>query len=85
MLTFLSKIHPVCHNIANGIEPGSDSKTTDKHAADCSKAACWGRYVSVICVRCINCSYNNIAKGFRLLDTIAIFVYIGKIIQVRAF
>ena len=42
MLTFLSKIHPVCRNIANGIESGSDSKTTDKHAADCSKAVCWG-------------------------------------------
>ena len=37
----LSKIHPVCHTIANGIEPGSDSKTTDKHAADCSKAVRW--------------------------------------------
>ena len=35
------KIHPVCHNIANGIDPGSDSKTTDKHAADCSKAVWW--------------------------------------------
>ena len=22
----------------------------------------------MICVRCINCSYNNIAKGIRLLD-----------------
>ena len=42
MLTFLSKIHPVAHNIANGIEPGSDSKMTDKHAAECSKAVCWG-------------------------------------------
>ena len=29
MLSFLSKIYPVCHTIANGIEPGSDSKTTD--------------------------------------------------------
>ena len=28
--------------IANGIKPGSDSKKTDKHAADCSKAVCWG-------------------------------------------
>ena len=42
MLTFLSKIHLICHNIANGIETGSDSKTTDKHAADCSNAMSWG-------------------------------------------
>ena len=57
-------------------KPGSDSKTTDKHAADCSKAVCWGR--KVICVICINCSYNNIAKGIHLIDKIAIFVYTGK-------
>ena len=37
-------------------------------------------------MRCINCSYNNIAKGIRLLDKIAIFVYAGKkFTQVRAF
>ena len=40
--TFFSKVHPVCHNIVNGIKPGCDSKKTDKHAADCSKAECWG-------------------------------------------
>ena len=40
--TVFSKVRPVCHNIANGIKPGSDSKKTDKHAADCSKAVCWG-------------------------------------------
>ena len=39
---FFSKVHPACHNIANGIKPGSDSKKTDEHAADCSKAVCWG-------------------------------------------
>ena len=39
---FFSKVRPVCHNIENGIKPGSDSKRTDKHAADCSKAVCWG-------------------------------------------
>ena len=39
---FFSKVHSVCHNIANGIKPGSDSKKTDKHAADCLKAGCWG-------------------------------------------
>ena len=64
MLTFLSKIHPVCHNITTGIEPGSDSKTTDKHVADCSK-------VVVICVRCIN--------YICLPDNLAFFVYTGQI------
>ena len=39
MLTILSKIHPACHSDANGIKPGSNSNMTDKHAADCSKAA----------------------------------------------
>ena len=37
-----SKVHPVCHNIANDIKPRSDSKKTDKHAADSSKAVCRG-------------------------------------------
>ena len=39
---FFSKVHPACHNIVNGIKPGSDSRKTDKHAVDCSKAVCWG-------------------------------------------
>ena len=39
---FFSKVHPVCHNIANGIKPESESKKIDKHAVDCSKAVCWG-------------------------------------------
>ena len=38
----LSKVHPACHNIANGIKPGSNSKKTDKHAVNCSKAVSWG-------------------------------------------
>ena len=40
----------------------------------------------MICVRCIHCSYNNIAKGIFLLDKMAIFVLYRKIfIQIRAF
>ena len=39
----------------------------------------------VIYVRCIKYSYNNVAKGIRLLDKKAFFVYTGKIMQVRAF
>ena len=42
MQLFYSEVHPACHNIANGIKPGSDSKKTDKHAVDCPKAVCWG-------------------------------------------
>ena len=34
MKMVFSKIHPACFNIANGIKPGSNSKKTDKHAAD---------------------------------------------------
>ena len=37
-----SKVHPACHNIASGMKPRLNSKTTDKHDADCSKAVCWG-------------------------------------------
>ena len=61
-----SKVHPACHNIANGIKPGSNSKTTDKGCR-------------VIYVRCINCSYNNVAKSIRLLDKNAIFVDPGEL------
>ena len=75
---FFSKVHPACHNIANGIKPGTNS------AADCSKAVCWGR--KVIYVRCMSCSYNNVAKGIRLLDKKAIFAYTGKnVVHIRAF
>ena len=38
-----------------------------------------------ICVRCINCSYNNVAKGIRLLNKKAIFVYTGKIHASKSF
>ena len=35
------KVHPACHtachSIVNGIKPGSNSKKTDKHAADRQK------------------------------------------------
>ena len=34
MLTFLSKIHPLCHLDANGIKPGRNSNLTDKLTAE---------------------------------------------------
>ena len=40
MQMVFSKVQSACHNIAIGIIPGSNSKKTDKHAADCSKAVC---------------------------------------------
>ena len=39
----------------------------------------------VIYVRCINCSYNNVAKGIRLLDKKHFCLYRTNFIQVRAF
>ena len=39
---FFSKVDPACHNMVNGIKPGSNSKKIYKHSADCSKAVCWG-------------------------------------------
>ena len=33
-------LHSACHNIANGIKPGSYSKTTDNHVVGCSNAVC---------------------------------------------
>ena len=65
---FFSKVHPACHNF----KPGSDSRKTDTHAVDCLKARMLGR--KVIFVRCMNCSYNNVAKGIRLLEQKAFFV-----------
>ena len=42
-------------------------------------------WCKVIYLRCINYSHNNVAKGVGLLDKKAIFVYTGKIMQVKAF
>ena len=47
MQMFFSEVHPACHSIVKGIKPGSNSKKTDKHSADCSKAVCWG--ISDLC------------------------------------
>ena len=70
------KVHPACQNIANGIKPGSNSKKTDKHAADCSKVVCLGH--KRIYVRCINCSYNNVAKGIHLIDKNKQYLFIQE-------
>ena len=36
-----SKTHTARNSDANGIKPGSNQKTTDKHAAEDSKTVCW--------------------------------------------
>ena len=82
MQLFFSKVHPACHNIANGIKPGCDSKKTDKHAVD-FKSCMLER--KLIYVRCINCSYNNEAKGTCLLVKKKFLLYRNDHMQVRDF
>ena len=54
----------------------SYSKITNKHAAECSKAA----HLAVDpFLRCKNCSYNDIVRSKSLLDKTAIFVCTGKL------
>ena len=48
MRTFLSQIHPGCHNDANGIKPKSNLKVTDKHAAEYSKTVCFSTNLCVM-------------------------------------
>ena len=76
MQMVFSKIYPAFHSIVNGIKPGSNSKKTDKHARGLLKSCMLRR--KVIYMRCIRCSYSNVAKSIRLLDKKAIFVYAGK-------
>ena len=64
-------------------KPGSYSKMTDKHAAECSKAVCWDVTWSVWDVQ--NCSYNDIAKGILFHDRIVNFVYTGKVHTSKSF
>ena len=47
MVAFLFKIHTACHNDANGIKAGSNLNMTDKHTAECSKAAYLGVNLSL--------------------------------------
>ena len=65
MQLFFFKVHPACYKIVNSIKPGSDSKRLISMLWIVQKL-----YVGrkVIYVRCINCSYNNVAKDIHLLD-----------------
>ena len=63
-----SKSYPACHNIANGIKPGRLIKMLPV-----AQKLYVGAYV-----RCINCSYNNVAKGIHLLDKKNIFCLYRK-------
>ena len=82
MQMVFSKVRPSCHNIANSIKPGSNSKKTDKHPFDSSKAVCWGLKWYV---RCMNCSYNNVAKAIRLLEKKAILFMQEKFYASKSF
>ena len=71
--------HFVKETDTNDIKPGSNSISTLLS----TQKLYVGAYM--ICVRCIYCLYNIIAKGIRLLDKMAIFVYTGNFfIYVRA-
>ena len=75
MITFLPEIHLACRNDANGIKPGRNSKMTDKCAAEFSKLRV---LCKLICVRCMDYSYNSKGGSMSLLDKIAISVCTGK-------
>ena len=82
MQMVFSKVHPACHNIVhvNGITPGSNSKK-----ACCRLLKSCMLVHKVIYVRCINCSYNNEAKGIRLLDKKAILFILEKFHASKSF
>ena len=67
-----------CHNIINGINQEVTLKRLISMLTIAQKLYVWRK---VIYVRCINCSYNNVAKGIRLLDKI----YRKILMHVRAF
>ena len=65
MQMVFSKVHPVCVSILHkGIKPGITRKRLIS-MLPIAQSYMLGR--KVIYVRCINCSYNNAAKGIRLL------------------
>ena len=76
---FFSKVHPACHDIANGIKQEVTQKRLISMLPIIQK-------LYVIYVRCINCSYNDMAKGIRLLDEKSHFCLCRKnLIQLRTF
>ena len=71
---FFTKLSPSVSQYCKRHKIRKKLKMTDRQAADCSKAVL-GRKVK--CARCMNCSYNKMAKVIRLLDKNVIFVYSG--------
>ena len=85
---FFSKVQPACHNIANGINPGKNSKKlisilwiVQKLYVGAYSDLC--EMYKVFIQQC--CSYNNVTKGIRLLDINASLVYTGKIHASKSF
>ena len=74
--TVFSKVHQACHNIVMI----SNQEVTIARLISIlwiAQKLCVG--IKVIYVRCIKCSYNNEAKGIRLLDKKNIFFIQEKI------
>ena len=72
-INILSKIHPVCHNIANGINHEVTQKRLISMLPNAQKL-----FVGVLSDMCEMYKlfmYSNIAKGIRLHDKRVIFVY----------
>ena len=78
-----SKVHPEFHNIVNGIKPGRNTKRL-LSMLHLLKSCTLER--KVLYVRCINCSYNHVARVIGLLDKKRNFCFYRKnFMQVRAF
>ena len=69
-----STVHPACHNILNGIKPGSYSKHLISMLPSAKKL-----YVGALCDLCEvkKLFIQNITKDIRLLDKIAMFACTG--------
>ena len=76
---FFSKVHPVCHNIANSIKLFNQEVTLKRLISMLWIAQKLYVGAEVIYVRCINWSYNNVAKGIRLLDSFISFELTPKV------
>ena len=71
-----SKIYQACHTDVNGIKPGSNLNNADKRVSEPSGAVFFGH--KIICIRCLNDSYNNVSRISSLLGKNVIFLYTGK-------
>ena len=71
--------------IANGLKPGIKSKTTDNHAAECSKAVCWDVKLSVWDVKIVHTPIWPKVSVSLIKKQKHFCLYRKNVIQVRAF